>query len=283
MSDTNKLDYILDEIVTLPSLPTAVARITQLVQNPDADLGEIGKAISADPSIALKTLRLVNSAYYGVRQKVSSVGQAVTLLGLKVIKNLVLTATVFDSFQQGADQLLRHSVACGIAMKVLTSAKPGASKLEADDAFVFGLLHDIGKIIFEGFLAKEFEDAVQMSRARQIPLYKAEREVIGADHAEMGAVLAIKWKLPDELAGAIAGHHDLNKCEDDNARKLAALLAIANYMCAACGLASLPKAQAELSDSVWTAAGLSVTDVPKLVDAFTAELPALDEMVQAAS
>ncbi len=149
MGTTTKLDYLLEEVVTLPSLPSTVAQITSLINDPNANLQDIGKAISADTALALKTLRIVNSAFYGVREKVSTVENATVLLGMKVIKNLVFTAAVFDSLQFGEEGLLRHNVACGMAMKhLLASGLVQAEGLEnADDGFIFGLLHDVGKII----------------------------------------------------------------------------------------------------------------------------------------
>jgi len=277
------IDYLINEVITLPSLPSTVSRISDLLNDPNSQLSDVGKIIATDPAIALKTLRLVNSAYYGLATKVTSVEHAVVLLGVKVIKNLVFTATVFDSFKNSADQLLRHSVASGMAMQILVESCGNVGNVDKEGAFIFGLLHDIGKIIFEEFLPDEFLDASQLARKRAIPLFEAEREIIGVDHAEIGGRLAESWKLPPELISAIAGHHDLSQCRSDTLRPLAAMLSAADYICVACGIPGEPGAVAVVSDDIWTASGLSAKQVPAILQKFFAGIPAIDEICQVAA
>lgn len=282
MSENREIDYLLEEVVTLPSLPATVARITQMLESPDCSLSEVGKAIATDPAIALKTLRLVNSAYYGLREKVTSVEHAVTLLGIKVVKNLVFTATVFDTLKSSGN-FLRHSIACGMAMRTLAERHPRPLPIESpDEAFIFGLLHDIGKIIFEQFLSEEYLAVTENCREQHKPSYEVEGEIIGVDHAEMGGRLAEKWKLADPLVDAIAGHHDLSKCKDPAMAEVTSLLCTADFICVACGLGVQPNDIATAPEAVWTAAGLSCEDMPVILNAFFETLPSLDELVSAA-
>ena len=191
MGSSAKLDHLLEEVVTLPSLPSTVAHITQLLNDPNATLQEVGKAIAADTALALKTLRLVNSAYYGVRENVNTVEHAAVLLGMKVIKNLVFTAAVFDSLQFGEEDLLRHNVACGIAMKYLSeSGLVQAEGFEsADEGFVYGLLHDVGKIVMQHYMEEDARAVMDACVGQELAATEAEREVIGVDHAEIGATI----------------------------------------------------------------------------------------------
>lgn len=282
MIKPHEIDYLLDEIVTLPSQPQMLARITRLVSQPDVAVADVGKAVSADPSIALKTLRLVNSALYGLGNKVVSVEHAVALLGIDVIRNLVLTATVFDTFKRGTECLLIHSVACGVAMRAVSIETGAIEPSEIDGVFVYGLLHDIGKIVFQEFLPEETATAEEISRARQIPMFEAEREIIGCDHAEMGSRLAQAWQLPDEFIAAVGAHHDFSSCEVPSARKLAALLAISDLICWASGMMSVPDAPVRVKDGAWEAAGVPNRSIPQIVNKFFSFQTELHELVDIA-
>lgn len=285
MTKRRDIDELLEEVVTLPSLPSTIVRITELANDPDASLSVLGRAISADPAIALKTLRLVNSAYYGLRNKVSSVEQAVVLLGLKVIKNLVFTATFLDTLQSGAAVFLHHCVSCGVAMRALSeSAKvPGLSKESSEEAFTIGLLHDVGKIVFEQFMPEEFRAVAQLACSKRVPWYQCEQEIIGVDHAELGARLAVKWKLPEDIADAVAGHHELSKSRATEVKAIAAALGVADYICTASGSGSYPGAVVALGADSWCATRLVGSDVPAVLARFFELQPTIEELVQLAA
>ena len=282
MSEPHDIDYLLEEVITLPSLPRTVARISDLVTDPECSLATVAKAISADPAIALKTLRLVNSAFYGLRSRVSTVEHAVVLLGLKVIRNLVFTATVFDTLKGGVDTLLKHSIGCGVAMRVLIDHAEDVAVESSEEAFIYGLLHDVGMIVLEQFMPKECELTGAVSRARKIPRFQAEREIIGVDHAMIGARLAQKWKLPDNIVCVVAGHHDLDQCAAPDMRPVAAALSVADYICAACTMPSYADAVVQVDESAWEASGLTGQAMPKILNAFFDSFPDIDELVQMA-
>jgi len=277
------IDTLLDEVVTLPSLPTTVSRITQLIDDPSSNLSDVAAVIQTDPALALKTLRLINSAYYGLGQRVDTVDHAVTMLGIKVIRNLAYTAAVFETFERGSTELLHHSVMTGIAMRSLVDHSGCRGVLDPDEAFVYGLLHDVGKILLGEFLPKEAESATLMSHAREQPLFEAERAVIGVDHADLGSRLIEKWGLPPGLAAAIAGHHDLTKCADATDRKVAAALGIADYVCGVAGVPAAARAVLRVSDDHWREAGITGRTVPAILDRFFASLGFVDELIRLAS
>lgn len=285
MSGHYDIDSLLDEVVTLPSLPETVVRVSRMVEDPACRLKDVASTISADPSLALKTLRLVNSAYYGLGQQVTTLEHAVVLLGVKVIKNLALTATVFDTFQNGTALFLRHSVACAMAMRAITERADTAvaKHITSDEAFVYGLLHDVGKIILQEYLPDAAGEVRVMLKGGSCSWYEAERKIMGVDHAQMGARLAGKWKLSPSLATAIHAHHDLSRCTDDAGRVLAATLTIADYICGACGLHSWENACYEIPDEVWQLAGITGGRVPEILDIFFRDYPALDELVALAA
>lgn len=282
MSDSHNIDYILEEIITLPSQPQTLSKITDLMEDPDCSMAEVGKIISADPSIAIKALRLVNSAHYGLRNRVVSIEHAVMLLGLKVIRNLVLSATVFETFTGGTDELLHHCVSTGVVMRILVDTQYGQQTGDIEDVFVYGLLHDVGKIIFQEFLPEESKQAYALACEKNIPSYEAEREVIGCDHAEVGARLAVKWNLPHQLAQAIGGHHDLSVCEDEQAREWAAMLSAADYICYASGMPAAAGVPAVIDDQMWKAAKLTSRTMPQILDRFFLAQEQVQELLEIA-
>lgn len=281
MSGRYDIEYLLEEVVTLPSLPDTVVRVSRMADDPKTTLREVATVIAADPALALKTLRLVNSAYYGLGQQITTIEHAVVLLGSKVIKNLALTATVFDTFKSANHRFLRHSVACALVMRALAEDKEFAAApiVTGDEAFVFGLLHDIGKVVLQEYLPEEAEKIPALVLVHHKSWYEAETGLLGVDHAQIGAKLAEKWKLSPMLANAIAAHHDLERCPDDTSRVLAASIAVADYICGACGLHSYLNPQYRVSDAVWELAGARPNLVPKLLDSFFAAYPAVDELV----
>ena len=280
--NTFDIDTLLDEVVTLPSLPDSVAKLTEMLNDPNCDMKDVAAVISSDPAIALKTLRLVNSAYYGLGQEVTSVDHATVLLGAKVLKNLAMTATAFDCMKTSAADFLTHSVACGFAMKslVLSGCIKGFVGSE-DEAFTYGLIHDIGKIILEEYLPDEYAEVINVVEEEGIPWYKAERQVIGVDHAELGARLAQKWKLTAAVVNAIRGHHDLSACAEEH-RVLAASLSIANQLCSLSGYPSHPKNLPDMSADMYAVAGISTEVLPDVTTRYFEMRSSIDELLSLA-
>jgi HD-like signal output (HDOD) protein len=273
------IDSLLEEVVTLPSMPDSLARITKLLEDPHCDLKEVGRVMSTDPAIAMKTLRLVNSAYYGLGQEVTSVEHAVVLLGTRVIKNLVLTATVFNAIQGSPESYLNHCIACGVAMRCLAEYGKLLEEFDnANEAFVYGLLHEIGQIVISEYLPDAYRDVDRMVRDQGIPWHEAEQQVIGVDHAAVGARLAQKWRLTDSVTQALAGQYDLSLCDEDH-RILAANVRLANYLTSAAGFASKPFAQVTMNAEFWEACGLPSSDVPRVCETYFNSLPDINELI----
>lgn len=285
MGGAFNIDYLLEEVVTLPSLPDTVMRVTTMVDDPECRLSDVAAAISADPSLSLKTLRLVNSAYYGLGQQINTVEHAVVLLGIKVIKNLALTASVFETLQVSTSSFLRHSITCGVAMRAfVASGKTKMSPMvEGDEAFVFGLLHDVGKVILEEYCKQQWPAVAAAVKERRIPWHLAEREIIGVDHAEMGARLADKWRLSPRLVDAIGGHHDIARCSDAAHRPLAACVALADHLCAASGLPSYRDPVYDIADEVWEEAGVNHANLPAVTSHFFQSYHGVDELLTLAT
>lgn len=211
----------LETITTLPTLPAVMQRLGTVVRNPNTSAEQVSAIIKDDPAMTARILKVVNSAAFSGGEAIVSIQQAVARMGFVAVQNLALSTSVFSAFdkQEGAEfnreEFWRHSVCVGIGANVLYAhtAEMFKIKIPKDVLHLSGLLHDIGKIIFEHFFHGEFIQAVHLAAARQAPLFLAEREVFGADHAEVGHWLAEKWNLSKEAAETIRWHHDPERAE----------------------------------------------------------------------
>jgi putative nucleotidyltransferase with HDIG domain len=195
----------------LPSLPEVAVRVLEIVDNPRASASELSRAISLDPALTARVLRLANSALYGFTRRIGSTVQAVTVLGFSQVRSVVLTISILDIFsRQGRERIIphrriwEHSLACAVAARLLASR---ARLCPPEEAFVTGLLHDLGKIVLAAALPGEYQQALIRATAEQRRLVDAEMVVLNVSHAEVGRWVAEKWQLPQLLCEAIASHH----------------------------------------------------------------------------
>lgn len=218
MADTNnstiELEELIDSRVSIPTIPLTLMKINHICASPDGSAREASEAIAKDPAIAAKILRLVNSSFYALRNPVGDISLACSILGLRVIKNLVLQATVLESFRTGPEledfepaELWDHSFKTGIAAQRLVEHSKIDFGLSKEEAYTCGLVHDVGKMILLQDQPDEFIDALRLSKQRSIPIAKAEAELFGFSHAHVGGLLAERWKLSPALQKAITYHH----------------------------------------------------------------------------
>ncbi len=211
MEQKNILD-IITSISTIPTLPTVLAKITSLLRNPKTSAEEVGRAITQDQSLASKVLKLVNSAFYGFPGKISTITHAVVILGFSTIKNIVLTASIFEVFKKSPERTTGfdmekfwlHSIACGVAAQ--TIAKHLGNK-DREECFISGLIHDIGKIIMCQYLPDEFNRVVLNVRKNNMLMYESEKQLFNMTHQEVGGLIANNWNLPVNLQYAVRSHH----------------------------------------------------------------------------
>jgi putative nucleotidyltransferase with HDIG domain len=206
-----ELQKALTRFKDLPTLPTVVAKVMQIVSNPLTTAEDLNQVISLDQALTFKVLRLANSAYYGFPKEITTITQAVTILGFNTIRNLALSVSVHKMLFVDREKGLfnyrdfwKHCVAVGVCSRVL--ARRVGYKSE-ENAFTVGLLHDIGKSLLERVDHAGFLAAIEASRERSIPLWQAEQELLGVDHAAVGAHLAEVWNLPGDLRLAIERQH----------------------------------------------------------------------------
>ncbi len=198
----------------LPTLPQVVAKINALVEDPDVGVREIGAAVAEDAPIAAKVLRIANSAYFGLREKVVSTEHATAVLGIRMLRTVALQASIigkYDSLDAGSDfdcrLLWRHSILTGQTAAVLASKCRARISLAPEEFHVVGLLHDIGKILFLEGLGEEFLACARDATERGLPLHVCEQARLGFHHGHVGALIASGWGLPQLVADAIEFHH----------------------------------------------------------------------------
>ena len=210
MQDVKK--KLLAAVEKMPAFPKSVHQVLKLASDINCSQKDLVEVIKNDPVFTLKILRLVNSAYFGLSREITSINHASVYLGLNTLKNVALGLAAVGAIPKmsgsGLDMgaFWLHSLAVATATRLL-GTKLGISRDEAADYFASGLLHDVGKAVFALYLPKEYLLAFEKAAEPGVSLYEAEYQVIGATHADIGAMLADKWNLPADLRDAIAGHH----------------------------------------------------------------------------
>lgn len=201
----------------MPAFPKSVQKILELTRNLDVQPKDLVQVIEKDPVITVKILKVLNSAYFSLPSKITSINHSVVYLGFNTIKNLALSVAAVGILPKqnaaGFDiqQYLLHSLTtAGIAKQLCSQYAKG---IDPTDCYIAGLLHDFGKVVFAQFLPVEFRNALEKSRLDQIPLHEAEKMMIGADHTVVGSMLAEKWQFPKPLVDSIRHHHSAENDE----------------------------------------------------------------------
>jgi HD-like signal output (HDOD) protein len=196
----------------LPTMPSSYLALLKQLETPNASLDSVGEAIGKDIALTAKLLQLVNSAFFGLPQRITNPGEAVSILGVDTVKSILLCIQVFTHFDGIApsmlslDRLWAHSLGVANLAKKLTMAETDDSNM-ANDAFTAGLLHDVGKLLLASNLGSLYQDTLTAASQRSLPLWKAEKEFLRASHAELGAYLLGLWGMPIGLLEAVAFHH----------------------------------------------------------------------------
>lgn len=199
-------------LTDLPALPAVVARVLQETERPDGSAATVERLIAADQALASKVLRVVNSAYYGLAGQVTSLSQAIVILGMQQVRNLVLGVSAIGSMkpktarqQEVLRQFWLHSFGAAAAAGIL-SKKKGISPKDQETLFVAGLLHDIGRLFLFCNFTQTYDQVLKYAYEKQISIEDAEVKLLGVSHAEIGADMARFWQLPAVITDLIAGH-----------------------------------------------------------------------------
>ena len=229
-----KLRNIVDKIHNLPTPPIVFTQITKVINNPYTSAQEIGAIIAEDPALTAKVLKLTNSAYYGVSRSITSVKQAIVILGLDAIKSLVISASVFEAMpaagsltKEYLENFWRHSLVVAVMAKIISKSVKRGFLQDAEIAFSSGLLHDIGKLIIVSHAPEDYSTIKTMQQQSSASEIEIEFAVLEFTHADLGSYLTSKWSLPGEICFAIMNHHSREAMEVDS---LAAIMHLADHL-----------------------------------------------------
>lgn len=262
-----KLDHLVQQIGSLPTLPSVIVRVNEQVANPKTSALDLARTILEDQSLTARLLRLVNSPFYGFPRRIATVTEAVTILGFAPVRSLLLTASVVDLLvgEETPDfsptGLWEHSVGAAVGAGLLARYTRHEDR---EEVFVAGLLHDVGKLVLFHFLTKEFLAVLETSRREDIPIRTAEQRLLGFTHDQVGRLLAERWKLPVRLSEAIGCHHRPDLAQVG--KREAALVHVAEALTRALGLGSGgDDAVPMLEPECWRRLGLQTTILEPLM------------------
>lgn len=213
-----KILDILRNIRNLPTLPNVVMEILRLCDDPDSNTRDIASLIENDPVLTTKVLKLVNSSYFGLSKELYSVNQALVLIGYNNMKNLILSTSMLQVFKQDTQvgsfsrkALWKHSIGVGIVARFLSKRYRVGNP---EQAFVAGLIHDVGKVIIDWFFHEQFVEVIKLAEQESCWIRDAEKLVMEVTHDEIGSYLATRWNLPEIFRETVAFHHEPSKAHE---------------------------------------------------------------------
>ncbi len=210
---STELKQIVSKIDSLPSLPSLYQEITRALQEDDVSVKEVGEIIQKDIGMSAQILKLVNSSFFGFFKNISSPVQATSLLGIDTVKTLVLSIGIFSSLKSEQELLLSYDKLWNHSTLTATFAKHIAGLISKDhvfieDAFIAGFLHDIGILILASHLPEKYKEIIHIVCGEKRNIWDVEKELLGTNHAEIGAYLMGLWRFPNQVVEAIIRHHN---------------------------------------------------------------------------
>lgn len=212
-----RAELVAQQVESIPPLPIIIAHALQLTEDDDLSVLSLAHALEADPALTSRLLRVANSAFYGLSQRVYTVRDAIQIIGFEEVRSLALTTTVVSGLWVDDDlfhrqRFWRHSLRCGLFARMIAirlhNPKP-------EIVFTLGVLHDIGRAAMIRNDAETYRQAISVMSTEGLILWKAERRVFGFDHADVGAAMARKWNLPSSFISGIRGHHQPDASDPD--------------------------------------------------------------------
>ncbi|MEX2242609.1 MAG: HDOD domain-containing protein [Fimbriimonadaceae bacterium] len=211
------LEDIVSRTSDLPTFSAAALEVMRMADSSTSRAQDIARIVSQDQAMSVRVLRLANSAFYGMSRKVSSLPEAVVVLGMRTVKNLAMVAATYPWMSKplkGYDlapmQMWHHSFGTALAAQTLAAR---TRKCDDQLAFTSGLLHDVGKVALSLWIGEKLKAIVYYAEREGMPFDEAERRILGYDHTEVGEHLGKNWNLPEEVLLGIRWHHEPESCE----------------------------------------------------------------------
>jgi len=253
--------------VDLPSLPEVVMRAIELVNDPEASAIDIGRVLSEDSALTARLLKIVNSPFYGFPSRIDTVSRAITVIGTLDLLDLILATSVVKMFSGvpndlvSMDSFWKHSLYGGVVARLLAAR---SKQPNVEHFFVAGLLHDLGSLVIYRKLPELAREALLRARYNGVELQQAERELLGFDHAMVGAELMRTWKLPTSLVEAVEFHH--NPSQSPNYPLITAVVHVADVIASAIRSGTgASEAAPPLDPAAWDKIGLPTLAIEALL------------------
>ena len=273
---------LIDRIPSsLGSHAPVLQEIEEALESPERSLGTVTDAIERDPDLTARLLRLGNSSFFGFSARVTTVTEAVSLIGIQQVRDLVLVSNVIDQFKGVAAEFVsiesfwQHSLACGIGARLIANKR---RLPQADKFFVAGLLHDVGRLVLVAHAPELAQQVFHVYRQERLLLTEAEERVLGFDHQRIGGALLQLWKFPISLVLAVACHHQPESSEV--ACTEAAVVHLADHLVNAMQIGSSGECHVPpLSLRAWRALGFSTAVLPALINGIDEQYEAVQEIL----
>jgi putative nucleotidyltransferase with HDIG domain len=263
---------------SLGSYGPVLQEIETALQSPLCNLNTIGDAIQKDPDLTARLLRLANSPFFGFANRLSTVAEAVSLLGIQQIQDMIVASSVLEQFKGVPDKFVnkdsfwRHSLAVGICARLLAMER---RLPKPDKFFVAGLLHDVGRLVLLLQAAEWAQKVFERYQAEKVLLREAEKTILSYDHQQIAAELLQSWSYPPVLVQAVAFHHTPN---ESLAKLDAAVVHVADHLVNAMGIGSSGEQFVPpLDERAWSTLGLGTDELAKIVEAVDEQILAVEE------
>ena len=276
----------LDRLQDLPALPEIVTKLSRMMSDANASAGDISKLVQFDPSLAGRILRVANSAAFGGTTPVGSIPQAVTRIGFKRLKDIVLSMTFVRTFRNKAihidfTRFWRHSLSVAFACQEIEQLSQQI-KTVSDEAFSAGLLHDMGVLVLGLYASMPYQQVVAYALSENKDLCQAEQLILGIDHAETGALLLEKWGLPELVVESARYHHEPYP-DGRPTGLLTKVTHLANFACNNQGIDSgMGAFPSTFSSGAWYDVNLKVEDIPAIIEEVKRRTCEVDDILAAA-
>ncbi len=229
-TDIKTVDKLINKLGDLPTAPVILNKALKLTSDLQSNIDDISKNISADQTLSAKVIRMSNSPIFGRVAKISTLSEAIKVLGFEQVKSIIITASTAKMFQSGpqaeiANILWKHSLATALGSRLVVQKYGG---LDKEEAYLCGLLHDIGKLVLLQTVPNVYHEIIAKVKETNLPFIKVEGKELGFNHVNVGRVLLEKWQFPPNLTAQISAHHSSNPNIRTPSKSLGRVVAVAN-------------------------------------------------------
>ncbi|MDQ5985268.1 MAG: hypothetical protein CSYNP_00976 [Syntrophus sp. SKADARSKE-3] len=273
-------DELINDQTKLATLPGIYHQILDAISKPNSSAHDIENVISKDPSLSVRLLKIVNSAFYGYPSKIDTLSRAVNIVGTKQLSTLAIGVKIICAFKDIPSEIVnmkmfwKHSILCGICARILAGYK---NIQNTERMFVAGLIHDIGRLVLYNYLPRESCYIMMQARKNKHLLFQEERNMFGIDHAMIGGQLLAKWQMPMSLEDTVQHHHDPQKSKN---RLESSIIHLSDIIANTMGVGtSGEKLSPPLDPEAWRQIGLTSNVLSLTIDQADHQLDSIFDLI----